>query len=316
MKKLYFLFGPRPKGLLSGANMRGIRHWEIEGNQAKLLSKSAPVVELTDPDNDQVVAAQLRDQLSEKIDNRHLWKLYKSPVAGNQFYPRIFRPTFTAPTGGDTMLGRMGSSFTCPSMDTTAFEEAGFQLTALIASMMRIFSVLNPSPDNLHAYGVEIRNLLIVASTEFEAQCKSVLRANGYTRSRMSTNDYIRLLSAMRLNEYSVRVSPFSQMEPFKPFQDWDRDAPTRSLAWYDAYNKTKHDRENEFAAATLEAAVSAVGACAIMSYAQFGTLPNSDVGSSTWFSIRDKPKWLSFRSYTQVGHSSSAWESVNYPFV
>jgi hypothetical protein len=42
-------------------------------------------------------------------------------------------------------------------------------------------------------------------------------------------------------------------------------------LSWYDAYNKTKHDREDNLNVGTLDNAVKAVGAAVVMFYAQFG---------------------------------------------
>jgi predicted HAD superfamily hydrolase len=42
-------------------------------------------------------------------------------------------------------------------------------------------------------------------------------------------------------------------------------------LSWYDAYNKTKHDREDNLNVGTLDNAVKAVGAAVAMFYAQFG---------------------------------------------
>jgi hypothetical protein len=54
-------------------------------------------------------------------------------------------------------------------------------------------------------------------------------------------------------------------------FGDWDAASPTKSLTWYDAYNKTKHDREENLKFATLSNAVQAVGATVVMFHAQFG---------------------------------------------
>ena len=51
----------------------------------------------------------------------------------------------------------------------------------------------------------------------------------------------------------------------------WNARHPTSSLVWYDAYNKTKHDREKNLKLATLNNAITAVGAAVVMFRAQFG---------------------------------------------
>ena len=60
-------------------------------------------------------------------------------------------------------------------------------------------------------------------------------------------------------------------MGEFTPFAQWSDVAPTKSLAWYDAYNAVKHHREAEFSKATLEVLLDAVAALHIMQVAQWG---------------------------------------------
>jgi hypothetical protein len=73
---------------------------------------------------------------------------------------------------------------------------------------------------------------------------------------------------------------------PIIPFSNWDDAAPTRSLSWYDAYNKTKHDRAGHFDKASVENCISAVVANAVLFCARNG--PNALVdevgGSQTLF--------------------------------
>jgi hypothetical protein len=159
---------------------------------------------------------------------------------------------------------------TNPEIDVVAAENGRSQLTALREQLERIFRTVHPEQQNFGAFGHDIRNVIILAATEVETQWKGVLAANGQTGS--GTNDYVKLLSAMKLNEYAIELRSYPALPVIKPFLKWSATAPTKSLGWYDAYNAVKHDRENNFSRATLFHAIEAVCACAIMLYAQYGT--------------------------------------------
>ena len=128
-------------------------------------------------------------------------------------------------------------------------------------------------------YGHHIRNLLILAATEFEAQCVGILHANNVHSigNHFNTNDYVKLLEAMRLNEYRFKLAMFPDYPLVMPFAHWHKASPTKSLEWYHSYNKTKHNREVEFSGASLQNAINAVVACTTMYIAQvLGTDCNS----------------------------------------
>ena len=127
--------------------------------------------------------------------------------------------------------------------------------------MQDIFETVEPSPSNLQTYGHKIRELLLLAAMEVEASWAAVLKANGYAGGRFTTNDYVKLLAPMRLDSFSLTLRSYPDFPGFTPFKDWDTAQPTKSLEWYDAYNKAKHDREQNLGVATLERAVHAVGA-------------------------------------------------------
>ena len=52
-------------------------------------------------------------------------------------------------------------------------------------------------------------------------------------------------------------------MNHISPFKNWNPSSPTKSLKWYDAYNKIKHDRIENLSLATLDNAINAV--CALI---------------------------------------------------
>ncbi len=87
----------------------------------------------------------------------------------------------------------------------------------------------------------------------------------------LTTKDYVKLLTAMLLDGYRLSLQSYPTFPSFAPFEGWSAAHPTQSLVWYDAYNKTKHDREENLKLATLHNAVQAVGAAVVMFHAQFG---------------------------------------------
>ncbi len=148
----------------------------------------------------------------------------------------------------------------------------------IYAKLRSLFLAVEPSEANANAYGHEFRQLLILACTEVEAAWRAVLAANGYAGNpeRWRTSDYHQLLPAMRLDAYAVSLSAHPSYGVLQPFLDWNASAATKSLHWYDAYNKTKHDREGQLSRATLHMAIEASAALFIMIHAQFGPMDRS----------------------------------------
>ena len=176
-----------------------------------------------------------------------------------EYYPRIGRGTpwpYTA------------------TVHHAAIASAEKQLALLCEDLDSIFSVIEPAPAQGDAYGHRIRNLLLLACTEFEAQCVGILSANNASPigRHFNTNDYVKLKDAMYLNQYELQLVRFPNWPRLSPFQGWTASSPTQSLTWYDAYNQTKHDRETHFPAATLSQTINAVAACVCIVNAQVAT--------------------------------------------
>ena len=182
-----------------------------------------------------------------------------------RIYKRIFRP-IAIPNSG---LPR-GISY-----DEEVLVSSAVSLKMLIRRMETLFETVEPVGANLKTYGHSIRELLLLACMEVESAWSAVLRDNGYSsRATFSTNDYVKLAAPMLLDAYELSLSSYSGFPSFYPFKNWDMTKPTQSLDWYDAYNKTKHDRETYLSLATLENVVRAVGAVVVMFNAQFGYRP------------------------------------------
>ncbi len=203
------------------------------------------------------------------------------------------------------MSGDIDLLIACPGshLYQTAIAQASSQLHFLVDWLERIFMVVQPGPESERAFGHEIRNLLIIACTEVEAQWTSILRANGAVAvaGRFSTQDYVKLLPVMRLHEYSVRFRQVPWLDPVAPFRDWVSARPTQSLAWYDAYNQVKHDRESNLNYAQLRHAISAVMANLILTWAQWGegSVWLKDIPVRFW--LQDRPQWRVGSYYVQA---------------
>jgi len=226
------------------------------------------------------------------------------------YYPRIARPDTANPKDA---LGSFPGYWQQPDHLVTSLN----QLRAFVSMLDAITQTVHPVVENLGAFGGSIRNLLILACTECEAQWRGVLSANGAASKRPTTDHFVRLCEPMRLREYGVRFRHFPWLRAVRPFSGWDAAAPTRSLPWYDDYNAAKHDRESNFNKATLGTALSAVAAVWIMIAAQYGvhgtrTFPDL----AEYFEFCDLPKWEFSEMYSYDHWSSDQDEGPrNYPF-
>lgn len=219
------------------------------------------------------------------------WPFRRLDLDAQHYYPRIARPL-------------PGGSLCSPSawIEPDVLAMGVGQAKALMRRLEAICQTVHPSAATFAAYGHEIRNILILAATEVETHCRGVLVANGFTHSNPSTSEYVRLLEPMRLDEYAVAFPSFPWLDPIAPFRDWDPERATKSLAWYDAYNGVKHNRELEFPRANLGHAFEAVSACIVLLAAQF--TPSAGLGGQSdlaaFFQFVEMPSWAYADSYAR----------------
>jgi hypothetical protein len=236
------------------------------------------------------------------------WTFEELKVGLGEYYPRMARPTI------DDISNSPGIN--PESQGSKVLIETGRgQLVALRDQLERVFRTVHPVETNFCAYGHDIRNLLILAATEVEAHWKGILNANGLTEAR-NTNDYVKLLHAMKLDQYAVGMPFYPWLEPIKPFAAWSSANPTESLAWYDGYNAVKHDRETQFKQAKLIYAIEAVCACAVITFAQFGNEASHDSRQiRVFFRLVEAPKWELTEVYALSPTIQVAPKPVPYPF-
>lgn len=230
-------------------------------------------------------------------------------LAPGQFYPRMARPNDQHPSESPGFYPGLRH-------DQNALAMTHVQLAVLMRALDRICETVHPSAENMAAFGHDIRNLLVLASMEAEAQWRGILAANGVTADRLTTADYVKLLAPMRLAAYRVRLTAYPWLAGIAPFATWAPAAPTKSLGWYDAYNLTKHDRETAFSTATLEHAITAVFAVVVMVLAQYGS-PYA-LGQRTELSDRFAfdclPEWDPGDVYIYPYDDTAGWSPTPFP--
>lgn len=134
-----------------------------------------------------------------------------------------------------------------------------------------LFEYIEPSDQNGQCYSFRIHELLLRACVEVEANCKAILKENGYKkRGNWTMNDYKKINVSHHLSSFDVQLPVWHGSKNIrKPFEMWRSDA---RLPWYQAYNETKHDRHTGFAKATLDHLIDAVCGVLTMLCAQFAT--------------------------------------------
>lgn len=250
-------------------------------------------------------------------DNR--WqdvRVVRSLIPAGCYFKRIARPTTDHPNDPPMGFGMVESQ-------RIEFQQSLSQIRSFLELLESIFEVVQPDEKHFSSYGVKIRNLLILASTEFEAIAKSVLRENGYAKDKTSIRDYEKIELATRLSQYSVRFSEYPALPTFRPFDDW---CSGRKLGWYSDYNEAKHDRYSHFKKANLKNAICAVSGCLALLSACYGVgcvhrgIGNRNFGAQ----VVEYPKWeiehlyRRARSRSKNAHEfavDSVSEPINFNF-
>jgi hypothetical protein len=150
-------------------------------------------------------------------------------------------------------------------------------LRLLVERLDELLLYIEPDVSGLKTYSHKNRELLILACTEVENTWKHYMRLGGatpITGSDFTTKDYVKLLGPLFLSEFEISLKPYGSVFPMRPFLGWNAAAPTKSLPWYDAYNKTKHDRSTHFGEATLHNCLLAIAANLILFCTRFSPFP------------------------------------------
>jgi len=94
----------------------------------------------------------------------------------------------------------------------------------------------------------------------------------GKVRSEKDWNirDYWKVNRTHHLSAYRIHIPIWNGVKStFEPFKQW---SASHELTWYQAYNKSKHDRRNQFKEANLENLLGAIAGLLVLLSSQFGT--------------------------------------------
>lgn len=148
----------------------------------------------------------------------------------------------------------------------------------IITDLYTLFNYVEPCDNNMRTYSHRIYELLLRTATEFETNCKGILKANGYSvdeRSMNMPNDYFKISSAVKLSEYRVIFHRWATIHEFKPFSAWNTSSYS-SLGWYKDYNDVKHNRLEQFEKANLGNLMDSIAALLCILHAQVGDMMHS----------------------------------------
>lgn len=285
---------------------KGGQVWHFNGSVAARVG-------VPNPDHGSMVTLNIAESLRVALERVPMFVdepfiIHRMSLSPGSYYPRIARPNDQHPLEAPGYVEGMRT-------DAHGMISSLSQVRSLVAMLDQIFQTVHPTEPNLACFGSGIRNLILLACTECETQWRAVLSANSYKADvlapRLSTADYVKLLPAMRLDEYRVTFSHYPWLDGISPFLGWDASQPTKSLAWYDGYNAVKHDREGAFHQASLQNAITSVAAVWVMIAAQFGIRGIREFGDlCRYFHLDHVPRWRYSDVYTigdYDGHRSLA---------
>lgn len=139
------------------------------------------------------------------------------------------------------------------------------------SDIQKLFEYVEPVDKNKEAYSYRIHELFVRVCIEVEANCKAILRENGYSIKQEKDWD----MSDYRLIEKTHKLSAYEIVLPrwdgkygrYKPFSSWTE---TKGLNWYQYYNGVKHDIHSNFRHANIKNLVEAACGLVALLSAQF----------------------------------------------
>ncbi len=195
---------------------------------------------------------------------------------------------------------------------------------SLEKELFNVLEYIEPHDDNLQVFSMKLYSFLFRACTEVEQHFKIILKANGYSREKLSIKDYRKLNKIMLLSKYKVAMKSYRfgkdsttsySEKMFVPFESFDnKDEDKCSPVWYKAYNDVKHNRETMLYQATLENCVNAIAGVMILLFSQFADTMFK-IGAPSWIILSDEGgNWAggerSTNLFTIYPPSVDSWEA------
>jgi len=251
-------------------------------------------------------------------------------------YHRIYRPVNpTLPNAGYSSWAYMIDKKYCNSGHSYV---RAFLL--ILEDLKRLFEYIEPSVESFNSFSFRIHELFMRTCIEIEANFKAILIENDFEPETDRFNNpiynirvYKKVNFTHHLSDYEVGLPQWatSELIIFKPFEAWAND--NQPLEWYQAYNKSKHDRQDNFKYANLSNLLQAVSGLLCLIHSQFRTedFSPSDVGlsaggydfydmeSSTGgvFRIKEPSNWLEDELYefnwSELKDEEEKFQKFNY---
>jgi hypothetical protein len=148
------------------------------------------------------------------------------------------------------------------------------------SDLTRLFEYIEPSDQNLDTYSYRIHELFMRTCIEVEANFKAILKENIFNpkdkngdprpEKRWNIHDYMKVNKTHRLSSYKIHVPIWDGTQSiYEPYKEW---IGSNELLWYQAYNKSKHDRQVEFKHANLKNLMNSVAGLLALLSSQFRT--------------------------------------------
>lgn len=154
-------------------------------------------------------------------------------------------------------------------------------LLLILDDLRSIFDYVEPSDEGRAAFSYRIHALLMRTCIEIEANFKAILEANTFSPQGRSASirEYRKVDATHHLSSYEAMLPMWNGVSPaITPFEPWralrGQVAPHGApLSWYQAYNASKHSRQQAFRQANLWTLIEAVAGLLIVVTAQFKTV-------------------------------------------
>lgn len=141
--------------------------------------------------------------------------------------------------------------------------------------LQKLFEYVEPCDNNGGTLSLKIQELLTRVCVEIEANFTAILKENKYSNkgNLKLDKDYCLIEISHKLSSYKVKFPIWKGNKNIRrPFENWSL-RPTKNwhvLEWYQAYNKSKHDRHLHFDKATFDNLLDAVCGLVVLLSAQF----------------------------------------------
>jgi hypothetical protein len=193
----------------------------------------------------------------------------------NKPFHRNYRPLKKSPNSGYSSWAYIvdHSYSDNPEYYTRAF-------SIIQEDIVKLFEFVEPSDTNNSTYSFRIHELLTRICIEVEANFKAILRENIF--NPLDRNGAIRQENSWKITDFAIvnkthHLDDYSIQLPFwkgstnirKPFYEWKQNKP---LPWYQAYNKSKHDRVHNFEVANFSNLIDAYAGLCVLLSSQFRT--------------------------------------------